>query len=422
MSRGTDIIVFDASAYGTITLTSGELQITDCLFINGPGADQLAVNGNQASRVFHIGSGAAVTLSGLTITNGYDFSSGGGGIYNDQSAVTVRNCTISGNQAYYGGGIRNLSGSGSAMLLVANSTLSGNRAAFGGAIYSIGSPGSASVEVTSSTLSSNSAGDRGGGIFNDNDSCANLRIVNSTLSGNSGGAGGGGIDFYGRGNGTLQIVHTTFNGNSATRGGGAINLEAGTLEIGHTIFNTGASGANIANPAGTITSLGHNLSSDTAGGDATTDPGGLLNATGDIRNTPPLLGPLQDNGGPTFTHALLSGSPAIDAGDPAFVGPPDFDQRGSGFPRVQNGRIDIGAFESAAPTATMTTADSATVQYSDVVTLSATVSPDTAAGSIQFSVGGTPVVRCSWRRAVTRSKPCSPAATRASVTAMGLRC
>src|SRR5207244_10016488 len=54
VSRGTDIIVFDASAYGTITLTSGELQITDCLFINGPGADQLAVNGNQASRVFHI--------------------------------------------------------------------------------------------------------------------------------------------------------------------------------------------------------------------------------------------------------------------------------------------------------------------------------------------------------------------------------
>jgi hypothetical protein len=58
-----------------------------------------------------------------------------------------------------------------------------------------------------------------------------------------------------------------------------------------------------------------------------------------------MLGPLQDNGGPTFTHELLTGSPAIQAGDPDFTPPPDYDQRGSGFPRVVNNRIDIGAFE-----------------------------------------------------------------------------
>jgi len=58
-----------------------------------------------------------------------------------------------------------------------------------------------------------------------------------------------------------------------------------------------------------------------------------------------MLGPLQDNGGSTFTHELLSGSPAINAGDPSFTPPPDYDQRGPGFPRVVNGRIDIGAFE-----------------------------------------------------------------------------
>ena len=68
----------------------------------------------------------------------------------------------------------------------------------------------------------------------------------------------------------------------------------------------------------------------------------------------PILGPLQDNGGLTPTHALLSGSPAIDAGDPAFVPPPDFDQRGTGFARIVDGdnddtaTIDIGAFEKAA--------------------------------------------------------------------------
>jgi hypothetical protein len=63
-----------------------------------------------------------------------------------------------------------------------------------------------------------------------------------------------------------------------------------------------------------VMSLGYNLSSDAAGGDGTTGPGGFLNATGDLRNTNPNLGPLQDNGGPTFTHALLPGSPAIDTG------------------------------------------------------------------------------------------------------------
>ena len=66
---------------------------------------------------------------------------------------------------------------------------------------------------------------------------------------------------------------------------------------------------------------------------------------GDQNNTDPLLGPLQDNGGPTFTHELLPGSPAIDAGDPGFAPPPFYDQRGPDFYRVRNNRIEIGSFE-----------------------------------------------------------------------------
>ena len=102
---------------------------------------------------------------------------------------------------------------------------------------------------------------------------------------------------------------------------------------------------------GTVTSYGYNVSSD--------DGGGYLNGPGDQINTDPLLGPLQDNGGPTFTHALLPGSPAINAGDPNFVGPPDYDQRGPGFDRVRGGRIDVGSFEvqkppSPTPTPTVT--------------------------------------------------------------------
>jgi hypothetical protein len=107
------------------------------------------------------------------------------------------------------------------------------------------------------------------------------------------------------------------------------------------------------NGEASINSLGYNLSSDAAGGDATTGPDGFLNATGDIRNTNPSLGPLQDNGGPTFTHELLTGSPAIDKGKNFTTATTD--QRGTGFARtVDNPSItnstggdgpDIGAFE-----------------------------------------------------------------------------
>jgi len=109
------------------------------------------------------------------------------------------------------------------------------------------------------------------------------------------------------------------------------------VTIRHTILNAGALGENLFNAYGSVSSLGYNLSSDNGGG--------FLTATGDQINTDPMLGPLQDNGGSTFTHELLSGSPAINAGDPSFTPPPDYDQRGPGFPRVVNGRIDIGAFE-----------------------------------------------------------------------------
>jgi len=152
------------------------------------------------------------------------------------------------------------------------------------------------------------------------------------LSGNTASAYGGAC-FNG---GTMHIANSTLSDNSASIGGGI--LVAGPLEIGNTILNRGDSGANIDSFGEvTVTSLGYNLSSD--------DGSGHLTGPGDQINTDPLLGPLQNNGGTTFTHELLSGSPAINAGDPSFTPPPLFDQRGSGFDRVVNGRIDIGSFE-----------------------------------------------------------------------------
>ena len=108
----------------------------------------------------------------------------------------------------------------------------------------------------------------------------------------------------------------------------------GTVEIANTILNQNAPG----NIGGSVTSLGYNICSDNGGG--------LLNGPGDQINTDPLLGPLQDNGGPTLTYLPLPGSRAIEAGDPIFIPPPFRDQRGPCFHRTFGRRIDIGSVET----------------------------------------------------------------------------
>ena len=275
----------DFGVTGTITLSTGELLVDKSITISGPGSDNLTVDGNHASHVFHVSGGVTATVAGLSITNGGESPGAGGGIYNDHSTLAIDHCTVSDNLGSVGGGVYNDGYSGIATLTVTNSTFSGNSV---GAPYMVGS---------------------GGGIYNNGSyGSATLTIANSTFSGNSAGYHGGGI----------------YNG-------------SGMVTIRHTILNAGAWGENLSNAYGSMSSLGYNLSSDNGGGS--------LTATGDQINTDPMLGPLQDNGGSTFTHELLSGSPAINAGDPSFTPPPDYDQRGSGFQRVFNGRVDIGAFE-----------------------------------------------------------------------------
>ena len=381
-----DTINFDASLHFVAVVTT-ELVVDKSVTISGPGAANLFLDNYEVNRVFHITNAVTVSISGLTIIDGVA-SDRGGGILNDHSTLTVSNCTIRGNQAGYaggaiyndgesgsasleinnstvaynacddhGGGIYNNGVSGSATLTINNSTVSGNLVGnAGGGIYNDGYQGSATLTINNSTLSDNSAvyaGSAGGAIVNNGlQGSATLTVTNCTISGNSApvdfGEGGGifNVAAYLGGSVTLTVNNSTLSGNSAGYGGGIFNeghsFESATLEIGDTIFKTGSSGANIYNQEGTVTSLGYNLSND--------DGDGFLTATGDQINTDPLLGPLQDNGGPTFTHQLLSGSPAIDAGDPnfnpnSFNPPMVYDQRGTGFNRVVNGRIDIGAFE-----------------------------------------------------------------------------
>jgi hypothetical protein len=307
---------------GVISLTTGELVVGHSVIINGPGADVLAIDANAASDVFHVTSFGPVTISDLTIRNG---------------------------QNNFGGGI--LNGSGGTVTII-NTTVSGNAAPFGGGIYNSGT-----LSIVNSTVSGNMAGSEGAGVYN----ASTLTITNTTFSSNAArGEGGGCIN-----GGMLLITNTTLSGNSATDvGGGVYNI--GTLHIANTVLKRGDSGANISNAnGGTVMSLGYNVSSD--------DGSGFLTGPGDQINTDPLLGPLQNNGGRTFTHALLPGSPAVDAGDSAFTPPPYYDQRGAGFWRVRNSRIDVGSFELQAgatptPTATLTASPTPTSTATATIT------------------------------------------------------
>ena len=159
---GADIIVFQPGLTGTIALTGGELDITDDLTINGPGADKLTVSGNNISRVFKVESGETVRISGLTIAGGNAGTGNGGGIDNF-GTLTVSDSVFSGNSATNGGGLANESG-GTAT--VSGSTFTGNSARRRSTATAAASPTAVTATVSGSTFTGNSAID-GGGLAND---------------------------------------------------------------------------------------------------------------------------------------------------------------------------------------------------------------------------------------------------------------
>ena len=315
----------------------------------------------NGSGIYNFSSGI-LTLTNSTITGNSAEGGHGGGITNT-GTMTIANTTVSGNSTpgsvRKGGGIYNNGGP----LNITNSTVSGNTAVQGGGgIYNIGT-----VTITDSTVSGNKAetSSGAGGIFNDS---GTVTLTNSTITGNSaeGGHGGGitntgtmtianttvsgnstpgsvrkGGGIYNNG-GPLNITNSTVTGNSANSNGGGIHNNSGITELVNTIIaeNTASSGPDCS---GSPTSLGYNLIGDDTGCGFTAAPGDLV---GDGANPiDPVLGPLQDNSGPTETHALLPGSPAIDAGDDGAA--PATDQRG--VARPQGPTSDIGAYEFEPP-------------------------------------------------------------------------
>ncbi|MFZ9860109.1 MAG: choice-of-anchor Q domain-containing protein, partial [Gemmataceae bacterium] len=312
--------------------------------INGLGDSSLIISGNNGDanrnfNIFNIASGGNLFISGVTVS-GANFTSGYGGAFNNSGTLTISNATLSGNTAIFGGGVYN---AGSGILNISNSTVSGNSAGQGGAIAN----SSGTVTVTSSTVSGNSAGQGGGiansgtftftnstlsgntaifgaGVFNDGGGI--LNFSNSTVSGNSATQGGG----IANNSGTVTVTNSTVSGNSADQNGGGGIANNGTLNIANTIIANSTSGGDYAGQVGTIGTNTNNLVED-----------GSLPGTSEITGDP-LLGPLQNNGGPTFTQALLSGSPAIGAGSATISNASPVsgkDQRG--FVRTTS---DIGAY------------------------------------------------------------------------------
>jgi filamentous hemagglutinin family protein len=369
---GADTIRFNTTGVfatpQTINLTTGTLNITQALTIQGTGASNLTVRGNNTFGIFNITAGN-VTFDGLTITNGRGVN--GGGISNNGAgALTVTNSNVSGNTATnWGGGIFSNGG----VLTVTNSNVSGNTATnIGGGILSFGALtvsnsnvsnntatnigaggiyGGNTTTITNSTVSGNITGNAVGGGGIAIDALGVLILTNSTVSGNKSRLDGGGIYFFfSRGtisNSTITNNTADSDNNGTGNGGGIFSNSANIVTIRNSIiagnFDTPNNvGLGVKNPdvSGVFVDGGKNLIGDKTGS-ANFTVSTLVGTAANRLN--PQLAPLANYGGPTLTHALLPNSPALNAGNNANA-PVGNDQRGA--TRIIGGIVDIGAFES----------------------------------------------------------------------------
>ena len=363
-----------------VTITGGvqggieaaPLTLNDCIVtgnsepLSGGGGiyavDDLTLNGTEVTGnssgvrgggILVIGAGSQLVIDDSLIHDNHVSSDnfvGGGIAYASNGVVAIANSVISNNEAAGGGGL-GLSGSGAVYLTDVNIdgnytnglssdyggggvylgfsgtidllrvTVANNQAEFGGGL----NLEAGTVTVDHSTLSGNSAtSGSGGAVYNS----GSISFSNSTISGNSAGIGGGIYQFSGTSTPSATFSSSTISGNDPT----VLYVSTGAMTLLNSIL-AGPAGDQCGPTPGLFTSLGHNLSTGSSCN---------LVGTGDQPSTDPILGPLQDNGGPTLTHALLPGSPAVDAADGTCCGPTD--QRG--VSRPIGAGCDIGAFEA----------------------------------------------------------------------------
>lgn len=389
---GSDTIEFDASLVGaTITLGGTELSIKSPLQIVGSGQ---TIDAGKASRVMYVGF-TTLVASDLALVNGVaPTNNSGGGLFTLQSTIQLDRVSITGNSAEYaagiaafnyaqltltdvtisgnaatrkGGGIEVVNGTS---MTLRRSDVSGNTAARGAAAF-VGYHGT--LRLDRSTVSGNTATSAppqsGGGIYGYR--CDLVQVVDSTLSGNTSNYRGSAV---GATECTLSFVNATVAGNLSTFAGGAIYLaHADATLVNSTVSqNVGYECGGLFGRNATIVARNTIISDNTAAasnetiadmarydGTSADAQYSLLGTALDIGvfngserhnlfSDDPQLGPLQDNGGPTPTMALLGGSPAIDAGSNALAYLDQHaltgDQRGQ-FARIEQGVVDIGAYE-----------------------------------------------------------------------------
>lgn len=390
---------------GSAIISTGTMTITDSVISNNEAFSRGAVFNTSTLTVINSAirdntsimdgggirsEGGRLTVTGSTIAGNITLESGGGGVSSNSATVTIIDSTIENNgNSELGGGIANFDG----IMMVTKSTISANRASDGGGIYNTGQltvtdsiirsniargfagggpparrlaydrlrgtnsigtnqvvGGSGGgietfvfgiVTLTNSTLVDNRSREQGGGLSINGQSAAT--VLNSTISGNAAGSSGGGVFISGE---QASFSFTTIVSNTAnvsptdTPAGDGGGLAVADGETGVTIGATIIAGnvdtdGQAPNCAGAFTSQGSNLIGNPSGCTLSGE------TSGNQVNLDPRTGPLQNNGGATPTHALLAGSPAIDAVTANTC--PATDQRGN--PRPQGVACDIGAFE-----------------------------------------------------------------------------
>jgi len=237
-SSGISPITFDPTVFAgaqTITLTGSELELsstTETETITGPSAG-VTVSGGGLSRVFQVDPGVNASISGLTITGGDATFAYGGGLYN-QGTTALTNCTVSGNSAAIGGGLRNSSG---ASLTVDDSNFAANVAqCFGGALGNAGH-----IDLFDSGFTGNSAVSAGGAVANSSGgsgSVSGCNVSGNHAGGFQGGGGGGGIFVFG---GALTIANTLIDDNSTGTNGGGLLVFASAVLTNCTVNGNSAS-------------------------------------------------------------------------------------------------------------------------------------------------------------------------------------
>jgi hypothetical protein len=396
-AANADTITFAPSLSGQITLTD-EIEIDAAVDIQGPGASVVTISGDDNSRIFNVDvtsvgvTSDPVSISGLTLTDGYA-SSDGGAIAVNYSDLTLTGVTIRSSYAESDAGALDVYAS---PVAIVDSRISGNFSdSEGGAIYTDGvnadDTDANRVTIRNSVVTNNYTSGNGGAMYVDDATGGNVLIVNSEISDNTAGSTAGGIMFYGHKGGStirnstisgnragsnggglyfdtsttylnpngLMVENSTISGNrSDTQGGGAYISNAGDRPV--TFRNSSVTdnhsedyGAGIYREDNDVTLSSTIVADNSYPGHDQDDLGESTSAAGSfnlshtlvesdtsaVTITPtdpgtnvfgldPRLGPLQDNGGPTETQMPQLDSPAIDAGDSNGL---DGDQRG--FPR-----------------------------------------------------------------------------------------